>query len=348
MARRIAESTLNASTIDVLNVIRANATYEYQSLVPEVTKEIDIPKVGDVLYGHPAMANQFLNALVNRIALVRIKGAVFNNPFTHLKKGYLEMGETVEEVYVQISRARLFSAEKAEAREFKRSISDVRTAFHCINWRVQYPITIQNEDLRQAFTSFSGVEDLIARIIESVYTAAEYDEYLLFKYLIIKAVAHGKMYPQAFDATDLKNAAVAFRGMSNKLPFMSNKYNASAVDTTTPKANQYIFMDADFNAQYDVNVLASAFNMDKADFMGRLTLVDDWTTFDNERFAEIRKESDGIDEITAAELALMKDVKAIIVDDYHITIRVCITLFVFRCIYVSSRIFTCTRTNTER
>ena len=67
MARRIAESTLNASTIDILNVIRANATYEYQSLVPEVTQEIDIPKVGDVLYGHPAMANQFLNALVNRI-----------------------------------------------------------------------------------------------------------------------------------------------------------------------------------------------------------------------------------------------------------------------------------------
>ena len=315
MARRIAESTLNASTIDILNVIRANATYEYQSLVPEVTQEIDIPKVGDVLYGHPAMANQFLNALINRIAFVRIKSAVFNNPFTRLKKGYLEMGETVEEVYVQISRARLFSAEKAEAREFKRSIPDVRTAFHCINWRVQYPITIQNEDLRQAFTSFSGVEDLIARIIESVYTAAEYDEYLLFKYLIIKAVSHGKMYPQAFDATDLKNAAVAFRGMSNKLPFMSNKYNASGVDTTTPKANQYIFMDADFNAQYDVNVLASAFNMDKADFMGRLTLVDDWTTFDNERFAEIRKESDGIEEITAAELALMKDVKAIIVDD---------------------------------
>ena len=45
MARRIAESTLNASTIDILNVIRANATYEYQSLVPEVTQEIDIPKV---------------------------------------------------------------------------------------------------------------------------------------------------------------------------------------------------------------------------------------------------------------------------------------------------------------
>ena len=73
-------------------------------------------------------------------------------------------------------------------------------------------------------------------------------------------------------------------------------------------------MDARFNADYDVNVLASAFNMDKADFMGRLKLIDDWTTFDNERFDEVRKESDGLEEVTEAELALMKDVKAVLVD----------------------------------
>ena len=77
MPRRIAMSQLNASTIDILNTIRANASYEYQSLVPEVTTEHDIPKVGEVIYGHPAIANQFINALVNRIALVKVKSAVF-------------------------------------------------------------------------------------------------------------------------------------------------------------------------------------------------------------------------------------------------------------------------------
>ena len=188
MAIRIAVSTLNARTIDILNTIRANATYEYQSLVPTVTSANDIPKVGEVLYGYPAMANQFLNALINRIALVKVKSAVFNNAYAELKKGYLEFGETVEEVFVGIAKAREFSAEKAEAREFKRTLPDVRSAFHTMNWRVQYPITIQQEDLRMAFTSIGGVEDLIAKIVEAVYTAAEYDEYLLFKYLIINAV----------------------------------------------------------------------------------------------------------------------------------------------------------------
>lgn len=317
MAKRVAVTNLNASTIDILNVIRANATYEYQSTVPAVTSETDIPKVGEILYGHPALANQFINALVNRIAAVRIKSAVFNNPYESLKKGYLEFGETVEEVYVQISKARIFSAEKAAGREFKRTLPKVQAAFHTINWRVQYPITIQNEDLRMAFTSFDGVESLISKIIDSVYTGANYDEYLLFKYLLIKAVAHGKMFPIAIDTSTAgeKAAAVAFRGTSNKLPFMAKKYNIAGVETTTPKESQHIFMDAEYNAQFDVNVLASAFNMDKADFMGKLHLIDDFTSFDNERFEAIRAESDGLEEVTDEELELMANVKAILVDE---------------------------------
>lgn len=316
MAKRIAVTTLNASTVDIINTIRANASYEYQSLVPEITDAHDIPKVGEVLYGYPAMANQFINALINRIALVKVKSATFNNAYAQLKKGYLEFGETVEEVFVNIAKAREFSAEKAEARELKRTLPDVRSAFHSMNWRVQYPVTIQDEDLRMAFQSADGVQDLIAKIVDSVYTASEYDEFLLFKYLMIKSITKGGMYPVSIgDGTDLKNAAVAFRGTSNALTFIKTQYNASGVHTNTDKASQIIFMDSNFNAQYDVNVLASAFNMDKADFMGRLHLIDDWTTFDNDRFSEIVAHSDMIEEVTDAELAMMANVKAVLVDE---------------------------------
>lgn len=316
MAKRIAVTTLNASTIDIINTIRANASYEYQSLVPQISDEHDIPKVGEVLFGYPALANQFINALVNRIALVRVKSATFNNAYARLKKGYLEFGETVEEVFVNIAKAREFSAEKAEGRELKRTLPDVRSAFHAINWRVQYPVTIQDEDLRMAFLSANGVQDLIAKIVDSVYTASEYDEFLLFKYLMIKSITKGGMYPISIGAgTDLKEAAVKFRGASNQLEFINTIYNNAGVHTNTKKDSQIIFMDADFNAKYDVNVLASAFNMDKADFMGRLHLIDNWTTFDNDRFATIVANTDMIEEVTEAELAIMANVKAVLVDE---------------------------------
>lgn len=316
MPRRIAVNSLNASTIDIINVIRQNASYDYQQNVPVVNSAKDIPKVGEVIYGTPAFANQFINALVNRIALVRVQSATFNNPYAILKKGYLEFGETVEDIFVQIANVVDYSAEKAPARELKRTIPDVKSAFHTMNWRVMYPVTIQDEDLRMAFVSVDGVQNLIAKVVDSVYTASEYDEFLLFKYLLIKSITAGKLYPISIgDGSDLKDSAKAFRGTSNVIQFMSNEYNEAGVKTNTPKDRQVIFMDAMFNAEFDVDVLASAFNMEKADFMGRLFLIDNWTSFDNERFEVIRANSDGIEEITANELALMADVKAVILDE---------------------------------
>lgn len=316
MPRRVSVSTLNASTLDILNVIRQNASYDYQQNVQVVKAANDIPKVGEVLMGQPALANQFINALVNRIAIVRVQSATFNNPYSMLKKGYIEFGETVEDIFVSIAKGVDFNPEKAREREYKRTFPDVRSAFHTMNWRVMYPVTIQDEDLKQAFLSMDGVQNLIAKIVDAVYTGAEYDEFLLFKYLLIKAISHGKMKPVAIgDGTDLKESAVQFRGVSNLLPFMSGEYNEVGVKTTTPKDRQVIFMDAMFNAQFDVNVLASAFNMDKADFMGRLFLIDNWTSFDNERFDIIRANSDGIEEVTSEELALLADVKAVILDE---------------------------------
>lgn len=315
MAKRIAQSTLNASTIDILNVIRQNASYDYQRSVPVVEKATQIPSVGEIICGTPALANQFLNALVNRIALVKAQSVTFNNPYSRLKKGYLEFGETVEDIFVSIAKVVDYDPDKGEGRESKRFLPDVRSQFHIMNWRVMYPVTIQDEDLRRAFLSEQGVTDLIAKIVESVYTAAEYDEFLLFKYLIIKAVTKGQMYPVAVDDSDMKNYATAFRSKSNAITFPKTEYNAASVRNNTPRDRQIIFMDSDFNAKYDVEVLAAAFNMNKAEFMGSLFLIDDFTTFDNERFDVIRDYSNGVEEVTTDELTLMKNVKAVLLDE---------------------------------
>ena len=317
MPRTINRSQLNASTIDILNVIRTNASYQYQNQVPVIATENDIPKVGAIIYGNPAIANEFINALVNRIALVAVRSAVFNDPYVGLKKGFLEFGESIENVFVEIVKAMDFSAEKAEARELKRYLPKVHSIFHIKNWDVLYPITIEDEQLKKAFLTVDGVSDMIARIIDSVYTGAAYDEYLLFKYLVIKAACAGEMYFQAFDTTsDFDEAAIEFRAMSNKLRFMSNLYNEAGVPNTTPIERQVIFMDADFNARFDVKTLAEAFNMEKADFIAsRLYLIDSFTSFDNERLAAIVDDSTQIEPVTDAELTLMTNVKAMLFDE---------------------------------
>ena len=316
MAKRVANTTLNGSSIDIINVIRSNASYSYQQSVPEITTKEQIPVVGEVIYGTPAFANEFINALLNRIALVRIKSATFNNPYADLKKGYIETGETIEEIFVDIAKVTLFKKEEVTKEEFKRTIPDVKTAFHAVNWRVKYPVTIEDEELRFAFTSIDGVTDMIARIVDAMYRASEYDEFLLFKYMLIKGYNGNDIKKSEMaSGSTLLNYATEFRGLSNEMLFLSNKYNAYPVRNNTPRERQRIFMDARFNAQFDVEVLASAFNMGKADFLSRLTLIDNWTDFDNERFAEIADESNAIVEVTAKELEKMAKVKAMIIDE---------------------------------
>lgn len=314
--KKIAVSKLNANSLDIINVIRENASPEYQAKVPKITKADEIIKVGEVLLGYPNFANEFINSLINRVGLVRARSMTFNNLYVRYKKGMLEFGDVIEDIFVGIIKAYQFSDEKEGAREYKKYLPDVGTVFHKINWQVLYPISIEEEQLKKAFLSMDGVTNLIAQIVDSVYKSAEYDEFLLFKYLLIKAITSGKFAPVSIgDGSDLNAAAKSFRGTSNGMLFPKRSWNEAGVLNNTEKSKQVIFMDAQFNADYDVDVLASAFNMDKATFMGSLSLIDDWTTFDNERFEIIRQESDGLEEVTSAELALMANVKAVLLSE---------------------------------
>lgn len=68
MAHRVKLTTLDASSLKIINTIRENASYEYQQNVPVITDAKMIPKVGEIIVGNGSLQNQFLNALMNRIA----------------------------------------------------------------------------------------------------------------------------------------------------------------------------------------------------------------------------------------------------------------------------------------
>jgi len=314
MAKRVAVSSLQASSIDILNVIRANASPQYQAQIPVIETANDIPVVGQYFEGYPNLANEALQALVGRIGFVAMKSATFNNIFSPMKKGFLDYGETIEDIFVGIAKVYDFDANKAEKREMKRYSSDVHSIFHSVNWKVMYPVSIDQEEFRHAFLTPDGVVDLINKLIDQIFQAYEYDEFLLFKYLLIKGVTHGQIKPLGVDVSNIKNAGKAFRATSTNFTFMKRDYNLKGVLNNCPKERQHIFIDSAFEAEYDIDVLASAFNMNKADYIGARTVIDDFTSFDNERFEQIREASDMIEEVTAEELALMAGVKAILVD----------------------------------
>lgn len=270
--------TLAASPMAILNAIRNEAPYDYQSRVPEATQD-NLDKVATGVLSYEATKNHFLSALVNRIARVIVTSKMYENPLRPFKKGMLEYGETIEEVFVNIAKAHQFDPAVAEKEVFKREIPDVNAVFHKMNLQNFYKVTISEFELRQAFLSYQGISDLIARIVDSLYTAAEYDEYVIMKQLIANAANEGRMFPVYLEyepsAATAKSVVSTIKGVSNAMEFMNSKYNSYGVLTHTKKDRQVLLINAEFDALIDVEVLASAFNMSKAEFMGRRVLVDD-------------------------------------------------------------------------
>lgn len=306
-------------SVDVLNAIRNASSQNYKDYVPVATPNAEvIRKIGAVLVDSPNLANEFISTLVNRIARVYISSRSYENPWSFFKKGVLEYGETIEEIFVNIAKPYTFDQQEAEQKVFAREIPDVKSAFHVMNYQKFYKVTISEDQLRQAFLSLEGVTDLIAKITETLVTSMNYDEFLTMKYMLARRLLDGLMYTEKIDAisTDnMKSIISTIKGVSNDMTFMSTKYNLMRVYNHTTKERQYIIVNSKFDATMDVEVLASAFNMDRAEFFGHRVLIDSFATLDNTRLAELFKDDSTYKEITHDELLALDTIPAILVDE---------------------------------
>lgn len=311
--------TLTTSAADILNVIRNNASVDYRNYVPKAdANDVEsVRTIGAIIMDYPALQNEFLNALVNRIGRVMLTSKMYSNPIAFFKKGVLEYGESIEEIFVNIAKVQEFNPEIAEQEVFKRVVPDVRAAFHIMNYQKFYKATVTQEQLKQAFLSWDGVTDLIARIVDSMYTGANYDEFLVMKYLLARHILDGRVYPVTVPTVNAENAkaiVTTVKGVSNKLTFMNSEYNPAAVRTFTEKTDQYMIVNSVFDATMDVNVLASAFNMDKAEFLGHRVLIDGFGDLDVARLGEIFAGDPTYNVPSQDELTALNAIPAVIVD----------------------------------
>nr|DAG72961.1 MAG TPA: Head protein [Caudoviricetes sp.] len=312
-------SKLRLATAEILNTIRDNASANYRDYVPvaDPTDQQSVRNIGGIIMNYPALQNEYLNALMNRIGRVIITSKLFYNPWAGLKKGLLEFGETVEEIFVNIAKPFQFDPAVAESEVFKREIPDVRAAFHILNYQKFYKATISNDQLRQAFLSWQGITDLIAKIVDSMYTGANYDEFLTMKYMLARNILQGRMNVTEVAPVSAENAKTivsTIKGVSNIWEFPSTNYNLSGVTTQTDKRDQIILLNAKFDAVIDVEVLAVAFNMEKAEFMGNRILVDSFGSLDTARLDLLFKDDPNYVPLSQAELSALDAIPAVMVD----------------------------------
>jgi hypothetical protein len=274
-----------AQNITLLNTVWENASTDYQDRVPLATRT-NITDVGNAILNYSATTNEFLNALVNRISLVLISSKMANNKLAMFKKGMLEYGSDVEEIFVKMAQATPFNVTTAEAEVFKRSKPEVLAMFHRVNREDKYKTTIEEGQIKRAFLSSDGLGKLVAAIVNSLYSGDAYDEYILMKNLVadyFTDVTTSKFIevPKVVDQTTAQAFMKKVKQTSTDMTFMSTDFNPQGVLTKSEKSEQVLLIHKNVDTNISTDLLAWAFHGDNFDANIQKVVVDDFGTLAN-------------------------------------------------------------------
>lgn len=276
-----------ANMVNVLNAILTNASAEYQARVPFAT-QTNIAEVGSAIMGYKATENEFLNALVNKIAMTIVHNKTFRNPLAILKKGSVPLGRNLEEIYTNPATGTIYDPSGADL--LARTLPDTKTIYHTMNRQGKYKVTISKAQLLGAFQSYGALEKLLNSIVNSIYSGDNLDEFILMKELIASAISGGKIVSHDLDITNVdssdnaKSFVKQVRTIGQVMEFPGSQFNsyyninsatdANPVITWTPRENQILLMRNDVSVNVDVEHLAQAFNVSYTDLEQRTLTVD--------------------------------------------------------------------------
>ena len=268
-------------SVDVLNNIRANASEEYQSRIPEATQQ-NIISVGNALETYNLLYNEFFPALFNKIGKTMIESKLFKNKLARFKSGTIFTQQDVEEMFIEMSKAEGKYDHTGPNPLGRRTGPDVKVVYHRQNRQDYYAITIGDLDVVRVFRSEASLDTFITGLFNSVYSGAEYDEYLAMKNLL--ATYDGYVdyeVPAITDEASAKAFVKTVRKASQDMTFASKALNKAGVMTWTPVNKQVLFVNKDVLAEVDVEVLAKAFNMGKTDINVEIVTMDDFGSMEN-------------------------------------------------------------------
>lgn len=283
----MATSTAKVATPEMLNSIRNEASAEYKAAVPEATP-LNLIEVGNPILNYEKIGNEFVGALVNKIVLQLIERRMWENPLAFLRGETMPLGTDIEDVHTNPAKAIPYDGnETGMADILKMHRPDVATAYYRLNRRDKYPVTINNDQLRGAFTAWGKMEDLIGQIVDSLYNGCAIDEFNYTKDLVANGVANNKVIKQVItvpvDDVTGKRFLKAIRSMSILFTFPSSNYNSFALQggspartTMCPIKDQVIMLRADVATEVGVDVLADIFNLSYAEYLARQIIVDNF------------------------------------------------------------------------
>lgn len=271
-----AEVNLGKHTVTqgtLLDAIRNSASDQYAASVP-LANSGDISRTVEAITGNARNFSEFFD-IITRIGRANIDAAYWRDPLDkNFNKGALTEGDSVQNIMVGMAAEHAFSFADAN-KVFQIEKPDVSALYSTVNRHSKYKVSVSMPEARRILLGPNGVENLYNRIMESLRSAAERDNTKGAKEIINRAIENGVPYfvevkNDASGNVDYKDLVKKMRYYYTMMTYVDNpdKYNAVGMENPTRPENVDVLLPAITQASTDVDVLASAFNMDRADFIG--------------------------------------------------------------------------------
>lgn len=271
-----------ATNTNVLNAVRKTMSLEYQNAIPAATSD-NLQQVYSDIMNMKQVRNALVPALVDRIGLQTVDSASWRNPLARYKKNPMRYGSTHEETFVNMCQAREFNPRDGYENAFALYQSYIMSAYHSVNVRLQFPVTITFDNLRQSFLSEYGIRDMMSAKVQSAVTGANWNEYLAMRGLIDAGYDAQVLPAVTVDAVtnqDTANALLAaIKTAVGDFSFPKPENNIAGATSFSDPSNLVWITTPSVNGHISVQALAYAFNMDRADVEVQTVLVD---KFENE------------------------------------------------------------------
>ena len=284
-----------ATALNKMREMSVKTNSIYHQYIPVVTESSSIADFGTPILdpSNTAVLNDFVG-LLKKVIYTAVWSKTFNSPLAQLEGERMPLGQFVEEAYINPIKARGFNINDFAGLLQKYS-AEVATEYLTVNSDLQYCVTITREKLRNAFTSWDNLEEFITGMTNALYNGAYITRYNQTKGLPLAAFKKGAIkYEVITNPTNESTAKALVRKMRadySKMQIPSTKFNAwqdvkgegaFALKTWSNPDDIVVLISADVEALIDVEVLAAAFNMSKADFLGRVIVVDDFSQYDDD------------------------------------------------------------------
>lgn len=275
------QKVFKASNAAIANKVRNNASVSFRERIPVIT-QANLAHTYALMQEDPILWNEFFNVLIQRIGLTLFRDNSFENKMKPLKTGAMAYGGVVQELGANLLEAHPYDPDDTNV--FNADKPDVEAYYHHVNRRDKYEMKLNEDMLEEAFLTEGQLAAFMNSLLALPQKSDEWDEYLIMRDILANVYANDGLptynIPNILTAPDKeaagKQVATLLRTMYLKLKgFYNTAFNNAGMQTTSD--DLVLLTTPEFLGTFDVEVLAAAYNMSKADFMAdRVITIDEF------------------------------------------------------------------------